>query len=524
MKIVSVEQMIAIEKSADSAGLSYETMMQNAGKGIADWVYKNLDTTQGVIGLVGSGNNGGDTIIALTHLAKLGIRTSVFLVKTRERDRLLETYQAYGGAIINVSDKNNFDILEASVIPGVIVMDGVLGTGLKLPLRGVLHEVMATLHQLLKTRSDVRKIAIDCPSGVDCDTGEVSDVTIRADHTLTMAAMKQGLLRHPARSFAGELHFIGIGIEDLSDHIMDELPNLIDREHIGALLPSRPDEGHKGTFGTCMVIAGSEPYIGAAFLTGKAAYRAGCGLVHMVSHREVHRSLAGRLIEAVWTVIPDIKGVYDPEGVNLVTKALQDADAVVVGPGWGLGDNNSAFLKNLLTQIPRKTPILIDADGLKMLSKIKNWWNLLPEQTVLTPHPGEMAVLTGLDIEDIQADRWKIADKFANLWKVNLILKGAMTINASPDADVYINPVSDSALGTAGSGDVLSGVIGGLMSQGVSAHAASILGVWLHSQAGTIAANNYLSSFSVLATDILHGLPLAFFKAKEAGNRPASSG
>ncbi len=517
MKIVSVEQMLAIERSADSRGLSYDAMMHNAGKGIADWVYANINLSQGVIGLVGSGNNGGDTIIALTCLARLGIRTMAFLVKQREEDPLLETYRSFGGAIIDISDKEHLHILEASLIPGVVVLDGILGTGLKLPLRGVLQKVMVIIHHQLKNRLDVLKIAVDCPSGVDCDTGAVSDVTFKADHTLTMAAMKQGLLSHPARSFTGELHFIEIGINDLSEHIKEDLPVIVDRALIGTLFPKRSDSGHKGTFGTCLVLAGSASYIGAAYLTGKSAYRAGCGLVQMGALQQVHSSLSGRLIEAVWTILPNIDGAYDPKGLSVLEQALLIADSIVIGPGWGLGEHNTDFLEALLDGIPQKTPTLIDADGLKLLNNLEEWWHKLPEHSVLTPHPGEMAILTGLDVRDIQSNRWEIALEYAKQWNVVLVLKGAVTVIASPQDGVYINPTSDASLATAGSGDVLSGVIGGLMAQGVLPHSASIIGVWIHGLAGNIAGKILLTDFSVTALDILNALPQAFFKGKEAG-------
>jgi ADP-dependent NAD(P)H-hydrate dehydratase / NAD(P)H-hydrate epimerase len=519
MKIVSVEQMQSIERSADAAGLSYDAMMHHAGKGIADWVYKQLDLMQGVIGLIGSGNNGGDTIIALTHLAQRGIRTTAFLVKTRGNDPLLDKLISYGGAIVDISARTQMDIFESALIPGVVVLDGILGTGVKLPLRCALKEVMGYIHKRLQNRLDVLKIAVDCPSGVDCDSGEVSTATFAVDHTLTMAAMKQGLLRHPARSFAGEFHYIEIGINDLSNHIKDELPSMVDQAVIRDLFPQRPDSGHKGTFGTNLVLAGSAPYTGAAYLTGKSAYRAGCGLVHMVTPKKVYGSLSGRLIEAVWSIVPIIKGAYDPKGVAPLKEALSSAESITIGPGWGLDELNAAFLQKLLETIPQDTPILIDADGLKLLTQLGEWWHLLPKDVVLTPHPGEMAVLTGLAIDEIQNNRWKIALDYAQHWKVNLILKGAVTVIASPHEGIYINPTSDASLATAGSGDVLAGIIGGLMAQGITAHAASVIGVWVHGLAGMIARKRLQTDMSVTALDILDSLPEAFFKAKEAGTQ-----
>lgn len=517
MKIVSVEQMQAIERSADAGGLSYATMMHKTGRGIADWVYQHIFEWQSVIGLVGSGNNGGDTIIALNCLAKHGIRTIAFLVKDRGNDPLLEEYRLNGGALVDLSGNRKLDIFQASLVPGTVVLDGILGTGLKLPLRGSLQIVMANIHKLLENRLDLLIIAVDCPSGVDCDTGEVSEVTISADHTLTMAAMKQGLLRHPARAYAGDFHYIGIGIDDLSKHVTADLPTMIDQDVICTNYPQRPDCGHKGTFGTCLVVAGSEPYIGAAYLTGTSAYRAGCGLVNMAAIKAVHHSLSGRLIEAVWTLLPDLSGAYDPQAVEILHRAMSTADAMVLGPGWGLSEQNAVFLEGVLRTTPKNLPTLFDADGLKLLSQLKCWWTLLPENSVLTPHPGEMSVLTGLEIDQIQSNRWEIARHYAELWNVVLVLKGAVTVVAAPGEDVHVNPISNAALATAGSGDVLSGVIGGLLAQDISAHAASILGVWIHSQAGVLAGKKLGTDLSVTALEILECLPEAFVNAKEAG-------
>lgn len=517
VNIVSVQQMVEIERSADVSGLSYDVMMQNAGCGIAEWVYTHIPCGRGVVGLIGSGNNGGDTLIALTWLTQGGVRTTAFLVKPRGDDPLLEDYLRQGGAVVDISENSQLEALEAALIPGAVLLDGVLGTGLKLPLRGTLLSVMASVSERVQNRSDVLKIAVDCPSGVDCDTGEVSEVTIIADHTLFMAAMKQGLLRHPARSYAGELHYIGIGIDDLSEHIDVDLPVMVDQDLIGKIVPQRPDRGHKGTFGTCLVIAGSPEFTGAAFLTGKAAYRAGCGLVHMAALPEVHHNLSGQLIEAVWTVLPGSQGAYDPLDTDQLRHIISGVDSIVIGPGWGLHASNAAFLSALLDMIPADTPTLLDADALKLLADLDHWWTRLPDQAVLTPHPGEMSVLTGLDVHEIQANRWAVAMEFAQRWQVNLVLKGAVSVIANQNEGLWINPASDAALATAGSGDVLSGVIGGLLAQGVSPHAASVLGVWVHAHTGKVASRRLGTEISVTALDILESLPAAFVKATEAG-------
>jgi len=510
MKIVTVQQMQAIEKSADSTGLSYAQMMHHAGLGVGAWVGEKLDLRQGVVGLVGSGNNGGDTLIALTSLAMRGARTAAFLAKDRGEDPLLTAYDDLGGQVVDISSEENMDLLQAAIQPGTIILDGVLGTGLRLPLRGALLGVMAKVYGIVKERPGALVVAVDCPSGMDCDTGEVAEVTLKSDFTLSMAAVKQGLLKYPGRGYAGQLQWIGIGITDIHDHIVDPLPEMIHAELVRKFLPERPKSGHKGTFGTCQVVAGTRAFSGAAYLTGKAAYRAGCGLVDMATLPGVQNQLAGSLVEAVWTILPKRGGAYDPQGVEILGEKLLNADALIFGPGFGLAESTASLVHQLIEAIPKKCPVLIDADGLKLLSQLKNWWQKLPENVILTPHPGEMSILTGLSVDKIQADRWNLATRYAKDWGVTVILKGAVTVIATQHGDVFINPTSDPSLATAGSGDVLSGMIGGLLAQGTSQVGASVAGVWLHTQAGLKASARLGTTVSVMATDILEHVPAAF--------------
>jgi len=517
MKIVSVKQIQDIEKSADSKGISYAQMMHNAGHGLAAWILDNCQILNGVIGLIGSGNNGGDTLIALTHLLMHGIRTMAFLVKKRNNDPLIEAFIDEGGEVVDISSNQTFDIMKTALIPGTILLDGVLGTGLRLPLREKLRNIMGNIYNLVENCPETLKIAVDCPSGVDCDTGEVSDVTIPADHTLTMAAVKQGLLKHPARSYVGDLHCIDIdiGIGDPFEHLPVNYLEMIDKDFVTKNLPSRPDDGHKGTFGTCLVLAGSESYTGAAYLAGKAAYLAGSGLVRIGTQESVKNCIAGELIEAVWTTLPMKNKSYHPDGVKILINDLQTADSLIIGPGWGISDTNASFLLKLLNVVPKEMPTLIDADGLKLLKHIENWSVLLPEHVVLTPHPGEMSVLTGLDVGTIQSNRWEITMEYASRWDVTLVLKGAMTVVASPTKDIFINPISDSALATAGSGDVLSGIIGGLLGQGIPTLQAAAMGVWLHAQAGVAARKKLGTEISVTAKDILECVYVGFKNANK---------
>lgn len=510
MKIVSVAQMQAIEKKADKSGFSFQKMMETAGRGAAKWIYQYLPGITNVVGLIGSGNNGGDTLVALTLLSQWGLRTTGFLAKIREKDDLIDRYIRAGGNLIDISEGKNLEYLNTAILPGSVILDGILGTGVKLPLRGQLADVMGKVYQLIENRPGASVVAVDCPSGTDCDTGEASEVTLTADITLVMAAVKRGLLFHPARKKSGQLHIIDIGIGDITQYISMTLPEIITKDLVMDYLPERPADGHKGTFGTCLVIAGTPDFTGAAYLAGKAAYRAGCGLVHIATLGSVQKSLSGQLFEAIWTILPDVDGSYDPAGVKLLQNKISQVDSLVLGPGWGLSDSNEQFLKKLLNMIPGDLPTVFDADGLKLLKRLPHWWESLPRQTILTPHPGEMAILTDLEISDIQSNRWEVAKKFAEKWGVILLLKGAETVIADKNGLLWINPVSEPALATAGSGDVLSGIIGGLLAQGCSPQKAAIASAYVHSQAGILAKCKTGSDLSVTAMDILDAVADSF--------------
>ena len=271
MKLISVSEMIAIEKQADASGLSYAEMMQNAGVGLAKIIHQLGEENHWhtVTGLVGSGNNGGDTLVALTWLASEGWWTRAYLVNRKLDDELIKKYLEAGGEVKNFPD---VEALQVLLNESNVLLDGLLGTGIKLPLRQeaarVLHQTNLIIHEM---NPPPFVVAVDCPSGVDCDSGNVADETIYADLTICMAAIKRGLLKLPAYEFVGELDVVDIGLpNDLLDEIKIDVANA---DSVSALLPERTPASHKGTFGTAFVVAGSTSYTGAALLAGTAAYR-----------------------------------------------------------------------------------------------------------------------------------------------------------------------------------------------------------------------------------------------------------
>ncbi len=537
MKLVTVAEMRAIEQEADASGLAYARMMENAGRGLAKEIlrlaHSHNDEDMQALGLVGPGNNGGDTLVALTHLAEKGWQARAYLIQRKgEADPLVERLREADGEIVISEKDEGFEQLKAFIGTADVVLDGILGTGFKLPLKAEIEHVMAAVKDASAELDwPPYVVAVDCPSGVDCDTGEASAACIPADATLTMAAVKQGLLKTPAFDLVGEIHVVNIGLADDLPSWKAVRSEVADEDLVASVLPRRSSDSHKGTFGTAFIVAGSVNYTGAALLAGKAACRIGAGLVTLAVPAPLHSALAGHFPEATWLLLPHELGVVAADAVGVLAKELERASALLIGPGFGLENTTKEFLEDLLQGatlsknahgrmgfIPSQAgklekkiltlpPLVIDADGLKLLAKIPDWPNLLPQPAVLTPHPGEMSVLTGLSKEEIQKDRLAIGLRFAQEWGHVVVLKGAFTVVASPDGRATTVPVATSALAHAGTGDVLAGLIVGLRAQGVEAYPAAVAGAWVHAQAGLYAAERLGTSASVLAGDVLEAVP-----------------
>ncbi len=532
MKLVTVAQMREIEKEADANGLPYAEMMENAGRGLAEIVNEVAfdDEWEEVLGLVGPGNNGGDTLVALTRLVEEGWHARAYVVKRKKKDELVTRFLDAGGEVTFAETDKDFSALGVCFESADILLDGLLGTGIKLPLKA---EISVVLEQSLFIMDDMAAgppyiIAVDCPSGVDCDTGEAALECLPADLTVTMAAVKRGLLKLPAFEFVGDLALVDIGLPDDLASFYDLKTEVADHELVAGLLPERELDSHKGTFGTALIAAGSINYTGAALLAGTAAYRSGAGLVTMAVPSPLHSVLAGQLPEATWILLPHDMGNISGSAAEALTKSLESASALLVGPGLGLEAKTKEFLEGLLTgrsNAKKQTsqigfvrqevkedvsvnlpPMVVDADGLKLLAKISDWHMKLPPLSVLTPHPGEMSVLTGLSKDEIQQDREAIATKYAKEWGHVVVLKGAFTVIAAPNGQLTVIPVASPALARAGTGDVLAGLIVGLRAQGLDAYDAAVAGAYIHAEAGLLAAEDLGTTASVMASDILNSV------------------
>lgn len=531
VKLFSVKEMQELEKEANASGITYEMMMENAGKGIAVEIkaaYSQLDSKQ-VVALVGSGNNGGDALVALYYLLMDEWKVYAYIVRKRaEDDPLMTRLINNGGQVVKIEDDPKFTHLTKIINTSSVFLDGVFGTGIKLPLKDNMAGILGFARNKIKENPEkVHVVAVDCPSGVDCDTGEAANETIPAEMTVTMAGVKTGLLKFPAAKLTGRLRIVTIGpIDNLPENKSNQ-KFIISSEIVSKYLPDRPLDAHKGTFGTAFVIAGSINYTGAALLAGQAAYRAGAGLVTLAIPAPLHAALSGQFPEATWVLLPNEMGVISADAARIVQSNFDRATAILVGPGFGLADTTKEFLFKLFSKAGRDNageigfihserinsvekidlPIVIDADGLKLVSKIANWTKLLPAPAILTPHPGEMSIISGLPIEEIQSNRLEIALQYAKKWGHVIVLKGAFTVIAAPDGQIGIVPIATPALARAGTGDVLAGLIVGLRAQGLGAFEAACAGTWIHASAGILAAKRLGTPTSVIASDVLNAIP-----------------
>jgi NAD(P)H-hydrate epimerase len=411
-----------------------------------------------------------------------------------------------------------------------ILLDALLGTGVTRAIGGVLKDVLSTVKEARESGTAPLLVAVDVPTGVNCDSGAVDPASVAADLTLTLALPKRGFYAFPATDSLGELVVSDIGIPPaLTSDLSLEL---VDSELARGLLPERPRSAHKGTFGKALVVAGSPNYTGAAYLASAAATRVGTGLVTLCLAQSLHPILASKLTEVTFLLLPHDLGALVPQATRLVTERSSEYDALLVGPGLGSEDSTARFVHQLLAmqqevrreelgflhprkgettegeEVKRLPPLVIDADGLNALARVPRWWEALPAQAVLTPHPGEMSRLMDCPIEEVEADRLGSAVRAAELWQQVVVLKGAHSVIAAPDGRAAISPIANPGLATAGTGDVLAGSIVGFLAQGLPLYEAAVLGVYCHGAAGELATAT-LGNAGTVASDLLPLLPVA---------------
>ena len=497
MKIVSVAQMRALEAAAFAAGISEDALQLRAGHAVAEEVFHVLPAGRRVVVLVGHGNNGRDGAVAADWLLRHGAPVDLVLSPRHAvRPDELARLQAVGAALIPGVDGRE---VEATLASAGLAVDALAGIG----ARGALREPLATLaRQLNAARHRLVVVALDLPSGVDADTGAVPGEAVWADVTVTLGGVKQGLLRFPGAERTGRLVARDIGIPE---NAAADLPYaILDEAALGSLLPQRALDAHKYRFGRALVVAGSDHFLGAAVLCSGGAARVGAGLITVASTREVRLNVAAHLPEVTFTQ-QDVRSGDGASAMPALERYLASHQSVVVGPGLGRGSATTEFVAEVLRLRSRDHRLVLDADGLFALSELTDWPSRLGPEAVLTPHSGELERLLGHELSSDEP-LWVHAGHLARRWGCVLVAKGPFTCVAAPDGRVDVWPRANPALATGGTGDVLAGVIGGLLAQGASAWDAARLGVGVHA----LAAEQLVTERhwrTLLASDLFEYLP-----------------
>lgn len=483
--VLSSDQMRAADRAAsERLGLPSLLLMENAGRGVAAIVARAIEAGAAldpVVVVSGGGANGGDGFVVARHLARQGLRVRVLLTAPRARVGgdaavMLGALERMGG--VPVEDGEGWADEAAwrgRLADAGVVVDAIFGIGLRDDVTGVPAAALAAMNA-----ADAYKVAVDIPSGLDADTGRVHGVAFRADVTATMGARKLGLVVD-AGAPVGDLEVVELGAP--LDAPSGPLTRWIEGGPIFAELPRRGSTAHKGAAGHLLIVAGSEGKTGAALLAGRSALRAGTGLVTLATTARGQAALDAKVVELMTARYTDGEDADARESATVLAKLASRMKAVALGPGIPTGPNMRAVVRDLASRLP--LPMVLDADALNLLgTEIVRVLSITPAPRILTPHPGEMERLTGRRIEEIEGDRLGAARDLAGRAKAVVVLKGARTLVAAPDGTVYVNPTATGALATAGSGDVLTGLIGSLLAQGMEPLAAARAGVFIHGAAG----------------------------------------
>lgn len=471
-------------------------LMERAARTFTEIVLeRNLDLSN-VCVVCGSGNNGGDGFaIARLLLEKGGSVTAVMAGNpehcTEECLRQIELFKEAGGTVVNSFEEGEYSIL----------IDAVFGAGLSRRVEGRYLECIEAMN-----RSGGVKLAVDVPSGVSTTTGEVATGAFRADLTISFQCAKLGCVLYPGRDYAGEVKVTDIGVDASVLEGDRDVAYAVERTDIRRMLPARRADTHKGDYGRTLIIAGSRGMAGAAYLSALAAYRTGAGLVQIYTVEENRSILQTLLPEAIICC-------YDFFDERELLRLLSWADVVSIGSGLGTSDKSRRILQSTLENV--QVPCIVDADGLNLLADHTRYLGRLQhENFIFTPHMKEMSRLVKKPIEELKKNRMEILTRFTGEYHITCVLKDARTCISRQGEHPYINLSGNAAMAKAGSGDVLAGVIAGLVSQGMDCFGAAVLGVYLHGLAGD-AARKEKGIYSVLARDLADGIGMVLKELEE---------
>lgn len=511
MKIVTAAQMQALDRRAiQEAQVPSLTLMENAGVGLVDAMERTFGSLAGqtVTVLCGKGNNGGDGFVAARLLARKRARPRVLLLAqpstlTGNARTMYRRFVKIAGAA-SIHPYRSDERCRAWIRSSQVIVDALLGTGLSAPVEGLYRSAIDAVNE-----SGRPVVAADLPSGIHADTGTVLGAAVRAAVTVTFALPKLGLYLGPGIDHAGKIHVVDIGIPQAFEDGVDSTVSLLTLAWCRRLLPARLPSAHKGTFGHAGIIAGSVGKTGAAAMAANAALRTGTGLVTVATPTSVNDILESKLLEVMTAPMPETKArTLARTGLDRLLSFAQARDAVALGPGLTTHPETVELVQALIPRLER--PSVLDADALNALAGRTAVLTDCKVTPILTPHPGEMARLEGdASPHSINADRLGTAARFAQRRNVLLILKGARTVVAHPDGRAAICPTGNPGMATAGTGDVLTGMLVGLLAQRLEPWAAACAGTYFHGLAGDLAAAAQ-GPVGMTAGDIIEHIPYAF--------------
>ncbi len=489
-------------------GVPGPVLMESAGRGAAALALELLGGRRDVVVLAGPGNNGGDGFVIARHLANAGARVATLLAVPREKvtgDALLnlEILERMGEAPRGIAGGADLGDVASRLAAADLVVDALLGTGATRAVEGLLGDLID-----LVNAAGAQVLAVDVPSGLDADTGRPLGRAIRADATATFGHLKRGLVVHPGAGLAGVVRVVPLGVPASISRRAG-----VDGEVLGAaalrpLVPRRAADSHKGTFGHLLVVGGSAGKAGAAVMCGRAAMRSGAGLVTLAASAEARAAVEAQCVEAMveTSFLAPEYALSDGDRAHL-DAVLGGKSAVAIGPGLSTARAAVETVLHLVASLA--VPAVVDADGLNALAAAGDGFTPGGAALVLTPHPGEMARLLGVSSADVQADRLGAAREAAKRFGAVAVLKGARTVIADRDGRAFVNPTGNPGMASGGMGDALTGIVGGLLAQGLPALDAARLGAYLHGLAGDLAAARIGGEAGLVCSDLIDAIPRA---------------
>jgi len=511
MLLVSACQMQALDRrTIEDFGIPGIILMENAGRRVTDLILTEFPDRlrRGVLLLIGPGNNGGDGFVIARHLAQEDVPVTILLLAAPDRfsgDALVNCRiaQRLGLPMLQCADSEAVAAAAPLFTGHGLIVDAIFGTGLGREVAGRFASAIA-----LANTSPSPVVAVDIPSGLSADTGKALGIAVKARLTVTMGLAKIGQATWPGAEFVGELRVADIGIPRAAAAEEEIRAELLDIDGLKPAMRPRDPAGHKGTFGHLLIVAGSRDKPGAAALVARGALRTGAGLVTVGCPESARSVLAQKLTEAMTEGLAETQGgCISEEALARITRLFEQKRALALGPGLGLEPGAQALARLLLEQA--ELPVVADADALTALGTDHGPAARARGPRILTPHPGEMARLLGVTTSEVQADRIASAKAAALSTRAVVVLKGARTVVAAPDGRLAINPTGNPGMGTGGMGDVLTGIIGGLLAQGHDPWTASRLGVFFHGMAGDAVARDQ-GRWGYLATEVADRLPQLF--------------